>query len=113
MTEDDLLIGITHAMSIGGWLYTHTRRSDLARNMGIPGVPDVWAVHPERGTLLVLELKSETGTYRPGQQEWLAALRTAGVDARTVRPPDYDALIEELLGDRLLAKRGTHEEARK
>ena len=96
MTEDDMLRGITQALTLGGWTWTHSRRSDQALTMGTPGVPDIIAVHPKRG-MLVLELKSERGTFRPGQQEWLATLAHVGVDARVIRPADYDALIREVV----------------
>lgn len=97
MTEDDLLVGVTDALTLGGWLWSHHRRSDLALMMGHTGLPDIIAVHPGRRRLLVLELKTETGRLDPRQREWLAALVGAGVDARIVRPADYDELVAELL----------------
>jgi len=101
-----MLIGVTDALSAGGWLWTHVRRADLAQQMGQPGVPDIIAVHPQRRRLIVLELKTETGAYRPLQEAWLEAFRRAGVDARTVRPEDLHPLEDELLGDRLLTRVG-------
>jgi hypothetical protein len=58
-------------------------------------------VNPERAQLLVLELKAEGGRLSPLQDEWLDAWRAVGVDARVVTPRDYDALVAELVGDRL------------
>jgi len=100
MTEDELLAGVTDALTLGGWLWTHHRRSDLALTMGHTGVPDIIAVHPGRRQLLVLELKTEIGRLDPRQREWIAALLRAGVDARIVRPDDYDDLVHELLAYR-------------
>lgn len=102
MTEEDLLAGVTDALSHAGYLWTHQRRSDLALTMGTPGVPDVIAVHPKRGKVLVLELKSAKGRMEPGQAEWLDAFRGAGIPARIVTPDGYDDLIHELLGDKLV-----------
>jgi len=104
--EDDWLVGVTGALTAGGWLWTHVGRSDLAQLQGQPGVPDIIAVHPQRRRMLVLEIKAEHGDYRPFQEAWLDAFRGAGVDARTVRPGDYDALIDELAGDRLISRTG-------
>lgn len=103
--EDDLLRGVTDALSAGGWLWTHVRRSDWALTMGTLGFPDVLAVHPGRRRLLVLELKATTGRASDDQLRWLEAFRSAGVDARLCRPSDYDALVDDLLGERLVAKR--------
>ena len=102
MTEDDLLDGITEALTLAGWRWTHHRRSDKALMMGDGGLPDIIACHPVRGTMLVLELKTATGRHQPGQREWLAAFRACGIDARTIRPDDYDAIVDEIVGDRLV-----------
>lgn len=106
MTEEELWIGVRDALELGGWHYWHARRSDLALWEGYPGWPDVTAV--KAGRLLVLELKTATGLVSEPQGWWIAALRSAGVDARVVRPADYDALYAELVGDRLLAVAGHH-----
>ena len=110
MTEDDLLIGLIGdgrrpgALQRAGFLVHHIRRADLAQQMGDPGFPDIVAAHVNDGRLIVVELKSDRGRFEPGQPEWLAAFRAAGVDTREIWPEDYDALIEELTGDRLVAR---------
>ena len=103
VTEDQLLDGITDALMVGGWRWWHIRRSDRALTMGDPGFPDIIAVHPVRG-VLALELKTETGRYRAGQREWLAALDGKRISARTVRPADYQALVDEVVGPRLVKR---------
>lgn len=111
MSEDDFLIGLIGdgrrpgALQLGGYFVHHIRRADLAQQMGDPGFPDIVAVNLATGRLLVLELKDVDGTYEPGQREWLEGFRAAGVDTRTVRPADYDALVHELVGERLLERR--------
>jgi hypothetical protein len=100
VTEDELIDGVTGALTAGGWYWTHVRRSDRALVMGSPGVPDIIAVHPARGLTMVLECKSAGGRFRFGQWDWINAFRAVGIDARTVTPDGYDALIVELVGDR-------------
>lgn len=98
MTEDDLLLGITDALTIAGWTWTHARRSDQARLMGSSGVPDLIAVSEHRRTLLAWELKAATGRPTYEQVAWLrglGAVRT--VDARLVYPKDYDAAVSQIL----------------
>lgn len=104
MTEDELLEGIVDALAAGGWLYQHVRRSDLAVIQGSVGFPDLVAVHPERGLLVFLELKSATGRVDPAQERWLTSLMVAGMDARVVRPEDYDETWQWLVGDRLIRR---------
>ena len=102
MTEDELLEGVTDALTLGRWDWTHTRRSDLAQLMGTPGVPDIFAVSGERGMFLALELKSDHGEPTRDQVRWLTRLGQARhVDPRIVYPDQYDALLAELVGERL------------
>lgn len=106
VTEDELLEGVTDALTLGRWDWTHTRRSDLAQLMGTPGVPDIIAVSGERGMLLALELKSDHGQPTRDQARWLTRLGQARhVSARLVYPGDYDALLAELVGERLQRSR--------
>jgi hypothetical protein len=108
MTEDELLQGVTDALSAGGWYWHHVRRADRAVTMGTPGFPDVLAVHPDRRLLIAIECKAEGGRFRPGQWDWIRAFAQVGerVDGRVVTPESYDDLIYELIGDRLAQLRG-------
>jgi hypothetical protein len=101
MLEDELLEGVTDALTVGGWLWSHQRRSDLAITQGTPGIPDLFAVHHELGRFLALELKSDHGEPTRDQTRWLVALSRANVDTRLVYPDQYDPLIVELVGNRL------------
>lgn len=98
-TEDELLIGLTDALSLAGWRWTHSRRSDQAVMMGDPGVPDIIAVHPHRPVILAWELKGPRGQATGDQVAWLAALAPhPSVDARIVWPEDYDVALRVVLG---------------
>lgn len=96
MTEDDLLAGITEALTYGGWRWTHIRRSDGV-TVGATGLPDIIACHPDRSVVLAWELKSKHGVVMPDQMAWLLGLRGPQVDARIVRPADYDAALAVIL----------------
>lgn len=97
MTEDELLAGITEALELTGWTWTHIRRSD-GITVGHVGFPDVVATHVDRHLALVWELKSATGQATAGQVAWLLGfLDVPGVDARLIRPEDYDAALEVIV----------------
>jgi hypothetical protein len=82
----------------------HGRRSDVGIVQGeaSEGFPDVVAVHPVLRRFAMLELKSARGVVTPGQLRWIMAARWAGIDARVVRPADYDELLRAILVDRTL-----------
>jgi hypothetical protein len=97
MTEAELLAGITEALELGGWTWTHIRRSDGV-TMGRPGLPDIIATHDDRALLLAWELKTARGPVSIDQLRWLYALGTdERVDARIVRPADYDAALAVII----------------
>ena len=97
MTEDELLSGITEALTYAGWRWTHIRRSD-GITMGHVGLPDIIAAHTERDHVLAWELKAERGVLMPDQAAWLVALHAGRcVDARVIRPSMYDAALEVIL----------------
>jgi hypothetical protein len=97
MTEDELLAGITEALTFGGWTWTHLIRSDGV-TMGNAGLPDVIACHPERPWVLAWELKGERGVVSHDQLRWLLSLASVpGVDARVIRPSDYDRALGVIL----------------
>ncbi len=105
MTENELLDGLLDACAVGGWLVHHDRRSDLALQQGDHGFPDIIAVHKMRTLVIAWEAKVPPNPYRPGQEDWLAAFKAAGVDARTIRPDTYDEAWEWLVGDRMVKVR--------
>lgn len=61
------------------------------------GFPDLVLV---RDRIVVLEVKSERGKVRPGQQAWIDAFAAVpGVVARIVRPSDFDEIVAVLRGE--------------
>jgi len=109
--EDDMQLGVEQALGYGGWWWHHDEHATLpsgtyaVSHSGQTGWPDIVAIHPQRRQLLVLELKSADGRYRPGQEDWLDAWRAVGADVRVVRPGDLHALEDELLGDRMVGRK--------
>lgn len=100
MTEDELLEGITQALTFAGWRWTHPRRSDLAQTMGDPGLPDIIAVHPTRRLVLAWELKGSDGRPTGDQVAWISAMARpeVRVDSRLLYPVDYDRALELITG---------------
>ena len=104
MTEDELLSGIADALTITGATWVHHRNSHAAITQGSPGLPDVLAivtcplVGRPRTILLAWELKSRTGQLSPEQWTWYVGLaKVDGVDARIIRPGDYDAALSVII----------------
>jgi len=79
------------------WRVAHVRAAQVRNGRwatpvtGDPGFPDL--VLARSGVVLLAELKSETGTFRPGQAEWLDA---AGAHGRLWRPSSWSSIVEEL-----------------
>lgn len=98
MSEDELLTGLTDALTLAGWRWFHMRRSDAAIVQGSQGWPDLFAVHPTRRLALAMETKSDSGRLTPDQAAWLAMLDLVGIPAVMVRPDDYDRMLNVILG---------------
>lgn len=97
-TEADLLAGLTDALTIAGWTWMHIIRSDGV-TQGHAGFPDLIAAHSARPFALIWELKGPGGQLTHDQFGWLLALKGAtGVDARVVRPADYDHALAVIIG---------------
>lgn len=100
MSEEELLAGVTEALTLAGWLWSHPRRSDLAQTMGNPGIPDIIAVHPTRRLVLAWELKGSRGQPTGDQARWIAAMSPSDtrIDARVLWPLDYDRALALIVG---------------
>jgi hypothetical protein len=95
-TEDDFQRRIIDTARLHGWRLAHFRPARTARGWATPitgdvGFPDL--VLARHGTVILAELKSDTGGLGPGQPEWLVA---AGAHARLWRPVDWPAILAEL-----------------
>lgn len=58
-----------------------------------PGFPDVIALNPKTGDILVAELKTERGVLTPKQIAWLEWFDMCGITAHVWRPSDIDKVI--------------------
>lgn len=63
------------------------------------GFPDLVLVHPGRGLLLFVELKTDKGRETTEQRAWLEALARAGARAETWRPRDWPHIERVLKGE--------------
>jgi len=99
-TEGDLEDTIVEAALLAGWLVHAERPAGTVRGYrsaikGVVGFPDITLVG--YGRLIMLELKRRPNTPTVEQSEWLAELRSAGVDARLAYvPEELEAIIAEL-----------------
>ena len=95
MTEAELLAGITDALTLAGFRWTHIRDS-RGITVGNSGLPDIVAA--KGGRVLAWELKSQKGQPTYDQLAWLRELENGKVDARLIRPDQYDSLLKEIFG---------------
>ena len=58
------------------------------------GFPDILAAR--KGRLVAIEVKGETGSMTPEQEDWLNVLASAGAETYVARPSDFDYLKEAL-----------------
>jgi hypothetical protein len=99
-TEADFQARIIKTAQAAGWLVYHTHDSRRSQR----GFPDLVLVHAARGLVLFRELKTEKGTLRPAQRDWIHDLTQAGQDAAVWRPRQwFDQTIPDLLTGRTAA----------
>ena len=96
ISEADLQHSVIDYAKLRGWMVCHYRPAKTAKGWRTPlegdaGCPDL--ILARGGVVLLAELKSETGTFRPGQREWLEA---AGEHGRLWRPRDWKDIEETL-----------------
>lgn len=100
MREAELRAMVIRAAKFGGWLVTSmhdSRKQTWGTDRGWPDLFLAKPGYPGGGRAMALELKTQTGRLTVHQQLWLGSLRDAGIDARVIRPADYEALRDELL----------------
>lgn len=82
---------VTEYLTLRGWLWYHTHRSDRSE----PGFPDIVAIRPPR--LVWCELKKETGQPSPEQYEWLwLGSQIPGLECYLWRPSSWPE-VEKVL----------------
>jgi hypothetical protein len=91
--ERDFQKQVEQAAALLGWLCFHFP----AMQMNPSGWPDLICFRD--GRTKILELKNEKGKLGPRQEETLAELQLAGMDARVYRPDDWDELEQSLRED--------------
>lgn len=96
LSEADFQQRVIDYAQLKGWRVVHHRPARQGMRWvtavtGDAGAPDL--VLARAGRVLLVELKSATGRFRPGQAEWIAA---AGAHGRVWRPADWPMIMEEL-----------------
>lgn len=89
-TEEEFQAAVIQFAKLLGYRCYHTHDSRRSE----PGFPDLVLV--KSGRMIVAELKRQTGRTTPAQQEWIALLRSAGVETHIWRPSDWDAIVAVL-----------------
>ena len=105
ISEKDLDRYVKDLAKVYGWSLYHQvdsvfcptcRKPSFSKKDG-PGFPDLVMSHPN-GRLIFVELKSQKGTLRPGQPEWLQLLhRGKGREVYLWRPSDMDTISQILV----------------
>lgn len=94
--EDDFQDSVISLLKMAGWppeLIYHTFDSRRSR----AGFPDIVAVKPSDGRLLIAELKRDSANPTPAQQRWLDALDTVRhFDVHLWRPRDTDKIVRTI-----------------
>lgn len=84
MTEEELQDAVIDHLRTAGYLVHHDRPAQRGDGswytavQGDAGFPDILAIHPKTGFMIVVELKSEKGVVSEAQLEWLNAFRNHG-----------------------------------
>ena len=73
-----------------------TNRGWRTALMGNPGFSDICAVHRVSGRLLFAELKVGNHKLTAEQEQWVEALRAAGVEVWIWRPEMWDDIVAML-----------------
>lgn len=96
LSENDFKARVIGYAKLRGWRVVHIRPARQGDRWVTPyegdtGLPDL--ILARTGRVMLVELKSADGRFRPGQREWLAA---AGDNGRLWRPVDWALIMDEL-----------------
>ena len=99
MTEKAWTAHVRALATTCGWMVSHSWLSVHSPS----GFPDLVLVRPQpdgAGRVIFAELKTERGTLRGTQFQWLEALAACpGVETYIWRPSDRDHVLDVLRGD--------------
>ena len=102
MNEKDLQSIVLNLARRYGWMIHHDLPA-MGKNgrwatytQGDVGFPDLVLVHPNKGQMFVVELKSERGKTTTSQDNWLAAFQRANIENHVVRPSDLEFITDRL-----------------
>jgi len=85
--------------AMNGWKVAGFRAARVGKGWQTPvrhdakGWPDLVLV---RDKVIFVELKTDKGTIRPEQHQWIAWLEAAGQEVHVWRPSDWDEVVEVL-----------------
>ena len=97
VTEAQFQRTVIAAAQYFGWKVAHFRPGMSSKRKWMTavagngaGFPDLVLVHPKRhGSVLFVELKSNTGKMSPSQMEWYDWIHGAGANSLVWRPKDW------------------------
>ena len=99
ITEAEFQTQVVDLARLLGWRVAHFRAARPGQGWRTPvsadgeGFVDLVLA---RDRVMFVELKSDTGTLRPAQREWLIALRAAGAEVHVWKPslwPEVEATL--------------------
>lgn len=96
-TEREFTQMVIHLAQMRGWMVHHDRPAMNKRGRwatwteGQTGFPDLLLAHPD-GRVIAAELKVGRNKPTRQQEDWLAALNAAGVEAHVWRPRDWNRI---------------------
>ena len=94
MSETEFRSDVVRLAEALGWRVQYQYDGRNNRRAKTKGFPDLVMVRGERA--LFVELKTDIGWTTPSQDEWLRALKGAGLDVRVWRPMDWPEIEDEL-----------------
>jgi hypothetical protein len=109
MNERQLQDFVRETALTGNWLYFHSADSrkqagdKMVGDSESKGFPDTLMIHRHSAHMVIAECKVPPNKTTPEQDEWLEAFRRSGQEVYIWTPADQDAILERLLGDRVIS----------
>ena len=102
MKEQQFLNNIVQLAHLHGWMVAHFRPAKTDKGWRTPvsadgkGFPDLLLIHPQRGKLLVIEVKIPPNHLSEEQKDWIDWFQEAGVSVIIAKPEDWDYIVRTL-----------------